>query len=159
MDTLGKHFTLPVVCVTLDPLPIQCKHFPFLHKSSSKTQVHPSPRRSPSLPLPLARFASRVFFYRIYAYNAILHFSWSSTETVTVLRSLYKCNKPLLPDWLQTTVCYEPPPIHGYALQKRQKIEPFASYRDNKAPFTEKSWEHGVWKGIFYMQNKSSVWL
>lgn len=52
----------PVVCVTLDPLPILCKHFPFLHKSSSKTQVHPSPRRSPSLPLPLARFASRVFF-------------------------------------------------------------------------------------------------
>lgn len=42
-------------------------------------------------------------FYGIDAYNRILHFSSPCTVTATALRSLYKCNKPLLPDPLQTT--------------------------------------------------------
>lgn len=53
---------LPMIYITLDPLPIQFKYFPFLRQSSSKTQVRPSPRTSPSLPLPLVWFASRVYF-------------------------------------------------------------------------------------------------
>lgn len=55
------------------------------------------------LSFPLSQFASGVHFMEFYADNRIIHFSFSCTETATVLRNLYMFNKPLLPNWLQTT--------------------------------------------------------
>lgn len=105
IDTLGKHFTL--AHDIYNPWPpshtIQILSLPaskFLKDLSASLSPYVSLPSSPSRLICITSV-----FYRIYAYNGILYFSWSTTETVTVLRSLCECNKPLLPDWLQTTEC------------------------------------------------------
>lgn len=90
-----------VKCITLDSLPAQTFLSP--NKGSAKIQLYffflyfcaclsLSSSFSPS-----HSFCIMSVLYGICVYNHILHFYLSYTKTATVLRSLYKCNKSLLP--------------------------------------------------------------
>lgn len=92
--------------LTLNSLPVQFKHLPSLHKSSSEIQTPTHPPIPVCVCLSLPPYFSICImsaFYGIYADNRIMYFSLSYTETATVLRNLYTFNKPLLPNLLQTT--------------------------------------------------------
>lgn len=74
--------------ITLDSLPVQFKYLPSLHEGASEIQLQPL---SPLLSLIL----HHEFILWNFCFNLTLHFSFSRTETVTVLRSLNTCNKAL----------------------------------------------------------------